>query len=212
MDGVPHEQVGLFALLHFEADELQQVTRIHKDVVVSFKDELHVGAEYVEPLEKVDLFQGQVEEGVHEVPLQDVPVYHVLVLDQLLEVTGVLSSRWGSQKKQRFDLLPIHRLLLTPGFTHSLPAVVLLNNGLDHHEEVHLSVRALLRVVNEHGEVPAVSVQDELVKSRVQAPEPVLGPQRRVLSAVENLRVPFRGSPVGNPRRVQIVLSFPLSE
>ena len=92
-DGVPHEHVGLLALLHLEADELQQVVRVHEHVVVSLEDELHAGAVDVEPLEEVDLLQGQVEEGVHEVPLQDVPMDHVLVLDQFLEVLGVFPAR-----------------------------------------------------------------------------------------------------------------------
>ena len=195
-DGVPDEQVGLFALLHPEADQLQQVVRVHKDIVIPLEYELDAGAVDAEPFEEVDLLQGQVEEGVHEIPLQDVPVDPVLVLDQFLEVLGVLAGRRTPQKKQSLDFLPVDGLLLAPGFTHGLPPVVLLDYGLDHHEEVHVSVRAFLRVVDEHGEVPAVSVQHKLVESRVQAPEPVLALHGRVLAAVENLCVPGRRSPV----------------
>lgn len=176
--------------------------RVDEYIIISFKYELNAGAEYVEPFEEVDLFQGQIEEGVHKVPLQDVPVDLVLVLDQFLQVLAVFARRRRSQEEQSFDLLPIHRLLLAPGFAHRLPPVVLLNYGFDHHEEMHLGVRAFLRVVDEHGEVPAVSVQHELVEPRVQAPEPVLGSHRRVLGAVERLRVP--GGVVGDPLAVRV--------
>lgn len=187
-DGVPHEQLGLSALLHPEADELQQVARVHVHVVVPLEYELHPGAVDFEPFEEVDLLQGQVEKRVHEVPLQDVLVDHVLILEQLLEVLGV--RRRGSEQEQGSDLLAVHGQLPAPGFTHGLAPVVLLDDGLDDHEEVDVSLCALLRVVDEHGEVPAVSVQDELLKARVQTSEPVLAPHRRVLAAVQNLCAP----------------------
>lgn len=70
---------------------------------------------------------------------------------------------------------------------------------------MHLAVSAFLRMVDEHGEIPTVSVENKLVESRVQALEPVLAPHRLVLAAVYNLCVPGRWRHVGHPLRVQIV-------
>lgn len=87
VEDVPHKDVLSLLLV---LQELQDVVGTHKHVVVPFEDEADVVAVDVQPLQEVDLFEREIEEAVQEIPLQDVPIDVVLVIQQLLVVGSLL--------------------------------------------------------------------------------------------------------------------------
>lgn len=88
------------------------------------------------------------------------------MVDPLLLLGG------GAQQEQRPDPLALHLLLLAPGPADGFAAVVLRDDGLDHDEQVDVPA-ALLRVVDQHGEVAAVPIEQELLEVVLQPFEPI---------------------------------------
>lgn len=169
VEDIPHKEVLSLLLV---LQELQDVAGTHKHVIITFENEADVVAVDVQPLQEMDLFEGEVEEAVQEIPLQDVPIDVVLVIQQFLVVGSFLLLGGCAQQKQGLDPLTLHLLLLAPGPPDGLTAVVLRDDRLDHNEQVDVPA-AFLRVVDQHGEVAAVSVEQELLEIGLQPFEPV---------------------------------------
>lgn len=87
-------------------------------------------------------------------------------------VGSLLLLGGGAQQEQRPDPLALHLLLLAPGPADGLAAVVLSDDGLDHDEQVNVPT-ALLWVVDQHGEVAAVAIEQELLEVVLQPFEPI---------------------------------------
>lgn len=77
VEDIPHKEVLSLLLV---LQELQDIARTHKHIVVAFEDEVDFVTVDVNPLQEMDLFEGEVEEAVQEIPLQDVPIDVVLII------------------------------------------------------------------------------------------------------------------------------------
>ncbi|TNN86359.1 hypothetical protein EYF80_003444 [Liparis tanakae] len=65
---------------------IQKGTCSDEDVIVPFEHEDGRGAVPLEPMPEQQVLQGQVVESVSEIPLQDIPVFVVLELQEVSEV------------------------------------------------------------------------------------------------------------------------------
>ncbi len=128
----------------------------------------------------MDLLEGQVEEAIHEVPLQDVSVDVILEFQKLLMVRPFFLVGRRSQKEKHLDSFPIDHLFFAPGLPYDLPSIVLGYHRLDDHQQVYIS-GALLWVIHEDGEVPAVPVEQELLEVGFQTCEPLHGREVEVV-------------------------------
>lgn len=77
VEDIPHKEVLSLLLV---LQELQDIAGTHKHIVVPFEDEADVVTVDVDPLQKMDFFESEVEEAVQEIPLQDVPIDVVLII------------------------------------------------------------------------------------------------------------------------------------
>ncbi len=172
---------------------LQDVGNADEHVVVAFEDVAGVSAVSGEPFEEVDLLEGQVEEAIHEVPLQDVSVDVILVFQKLLMVRPFFLVGRRSQKEKRLDSFTVDHLFFAPGLPYDLPSIVLGYHRLDDHQQVYIS-GALLWVIHDDGEVSAVPVKQELLEVGFQTREPLHGREVEVDAAVGAGDVPRRGA------------------
>lgn len=187
---VPHEQV---AVVRAAFQELYDVLHPDENVIVPFEHVAHRGAVRVEPLEEVSLFEREVEEAIQEIPLEDISVDVVLVLHELLMVCPLRLIGGFSEEEKGLYPLAVQNLLFAPGFSNDLPAVMLGGHRFNHHEQIYLP-RAALRVVEEHGEVSAVSIKHELLEIVLKALEPLLASEVEIGTAVGAGYIPGPGA------------------
>lgn len=98
-----------------------------------------------------------------------------------------------TKEEEGLYLFAVDQLLLAPGFSDDLPPVMLGRHRFDYHEQIDIPC-ALLRVVEEHGKVAAVSIKQELLEIVLQAREPFLACEVEVGATVGAGDVPGCGS------------------
>lgn len=137
--GVDLKQVVLVPLF---VQEIHEGACSHKDIIIPFEYEGGARAVLLEPSPEQEVLQGQVKEGVLEVPLQDVCVLLVLQLKKVLQVrvgtcAGVLLTKQKDCPHQSPFLtqLPLHQPTAPPRLSNGLSVFKVPHLGFDGHEE-----------------------------------------------------------------------------
>lgn len=119
-----------------------------------------------QPVEQVQVFEREVEEGVGEGPLQHVAVLARLQLHQRRQAAcalGVL-ARGRAQQEEAAHLPPVVAALLPPRAADELAPVVVGGRRLDRQQqEDPVAARALGWRVPEQGKVVTVAVPQEVL-------------------------------------------------
>ncbi|KAG8127184.1 hypothetical protein E2320_022147 [Naja naja] len=150
-DEVAHKEVLVPRTGHPQ-QVLGHVVSVGKDIIVPIEDEADARAAALQPSVEEHLLEGEVEEAVHEAPLQDVAVLGVLQAQQLEDAADVDAGKGA---------------LLAPGLADDLPALVVVRGGLDGQQQEDLvgglGGAALPGQVKQQREGPAVPVAQEVL-------------------------------------------------
>ena len=123
-----------------------------------------------EPLQEEDLLQGEVEEGVPVVPLEDVFVKFGLVAQHLQQVWEVVVRRAVTEQEHGRHGPVGEHARPSPRFTDGLPPVEMWDERLDDQQQEGFVVTNV-RLVYQHGVRPAAHVQEKILEVLRQGAE-----------------------------------------
>ena len=127
-----HKEVLVTVTASVDALEVfHHVVCVGKDVVVTVEQEVGPGTAVLQPLKEQDLLQGQVQEGLLKVPLENVTIVPVLHLHELVHPLLLQVSTRCPRDEDPADPGPVVFPLLSPGRPEGLSPLVVLWLGLD---------------------------------------------------------------------------------